>query len=196
MTVFQEILTIADKGYKLFPLLPNRKMPLISGWKDAATCDASKLNNWAAEYPGCNWGLHCDGVVVIDVDRISELGNPFAGRADFENVPSQITPGVGKLLDADKKSLGDSPGRQYFFQRPAGKQWENKNGKYAKNIDIKTNNGYVVISPSAIDGKCYEWTTPLTHVSDLPTLPEDCIRRLDEINVKKPPQNEVAAQYT
>ena len=59
---------LARKGYYLFPC--NGKTPLVK-WKQASTTDIPTLVHWAAEYPGCSWGIDCgkSGLFVIDDDR-------------------------------------------------------------------------------------------------------------------------------
>ncbi|MGL6225343.1 MAG: bifunctional DNA primase/polymerase, partial [Thermoguttaceae bacterium] len=178
------VLHHANLGYSVFPLIPNSKNPAISGWKEAATTDEQTIRDWFNRFPGCNWGLHCKDMIVLDVDKIEQYGNPFFNRLDFDGFPQQVTPGVGKLKDENGSAIGDSPGLHYFFKRPNGKEWGNTAGKYATNVDVKTDRGYIVIAPSTIDGKEYQFILDLPPFDDLPNLPDDVVKRLDEINAK------------
>ncbi|MGL6225264.1 MAG: AAA family ATPase, partial [Thermoguttaceae bacterium] len=179
----EKILKKTKLGYEVFPLKLNGKEPAISGWKEAATTDEQTIRDWFNECSGFNWGLHCKDMIVLDVDKIVQPDdNPFFERADFVEVPTQVTPGVGKLKDENGNSIGDSPGLHYFFKRPSGKVWGNK--KYALNVDVKTDRGYIVIAPSTIDGKEYQFILDLPPLDDLPNLPDDVVKRLDEINAK------------
>ncbi|MGL6225133.1 MAG: DUF3987 domain-containing protein, partial [Thermoguttaceae bacterium] len=182
----EKILKKTKLGYEVFPLKLNGKEPAISGWKEAATTDEQTIRDWFNEYSGFNWGLHCKDMIVLDVDKIEQYGNPFVGREDFAGVPTQVTPGVGKLKDENDNSIGDLPGLHYFFKRPEGKDWGNSAGKFEQNVDIKTDRGYIVIAPSTIDGKPYEFLIDLPPIDELPDLPDDVVKRLDEINSSRP----------
>lgn len=192
--LLQTVTMLSEKGYLIFQLRLGMKIPFATtaphGCK-SATNDIEVVEQWWTAHSTCNIGVHCKGMVVLDVDNIAEFGDPFEGRSDFANVPSQTTPGVGKLLDANKKSIGDSPGRQYFFKKPEEKEWKNHTRKFACNIDIRTNGGYVVVAPSVIDGKSYQWVTPLPPIEELPEPPADVIARLDEICSAKPTKTDL-----
>lgn len=58
------------RGWYVFPLIQGSKRPAVHGWPDASTRDARKLDRWAEQYPGCNWGLDCgkSGLAVLDLD--------------------------------------------------------------------------------------------------------------------------------
>jgi hypothetical protein len=57
-------------GCKVFPCIPNGKLPATkNGWKDASV-DAAQIAAWGAANPGCNWAVASglSGLFVIDVD--------------------------------------------------------------------------------------------------------------------------------
>ena len=70
-TLPSEVEWLAEQGYRIFPLRPGTKLPMIEGWQAKATCDADQLETWAKQYPGSNWAMATgepSGVLVIDAD--------------------------------------------------------------------------------------------------------------------------------
>src|SRR5215469_5219704 len=70
-TGLSTVLALAARGWRLFPVAPRAKIPLVKDWRSRATSDPDTLQAWSLQYPGCNWGLACgpgSGVWVLDVD--------------------------------------------------------------------------------------------------------------------------------
>jgi len=49
------VLRMAARGWRLFPVEPRGKVPLIKEWPEKATCDAAVLRVWSQKYSRCNW---------------------------------------------------------------------------------------------------------------------------------------------
>lgn len=63
-------LALAEKGYRVFPVIRNTKVPRVKGWIDAATSDAAQIGEWWAKWPDCNPGVATgQGLLVIDLDN-------------------------------------------------------------------------------------------------------------------------------
>jgi hypothetical protein len=51
------IQTLAAEGFRIFPVVPNAKIPALSDWPNKATADTDQLLRWRKENRDCNWGL-------------------------------------------------------------------------------------------------------------------------------------------
>lgn len=57
-------------GCKTFPIIAGTKHPATeNGWKDA-TDDRAQIEQWARDFPGCNWAVACglSDIFVFDID--------------------------------------------------------------------------------------------------------------------------------
>jgi hypothetical protein len=70
--MFLEIaLRNAARGFKVHPLVPKNKGPLLKGWPEEATTDENKIREWAARYPGANCGVVMDErICVLESDGL------------------------------------------------------------------------------------------------------------------------------
>ena len=64
----REAQRLASMGYPVFPLKPGSKIPFegSSGCRDATT-DTAMIRTWFVNRE-CNIGIHCTGLIVIDID--------------------------------------------------------------------------------------------------------------------------------
>src|SRR5437868_5785980 len=64
MTNFLKIAApLAERGFRVFPLVPKEKFPLKMSWGDhfdAATTDITALEQWSREVPQANVGISPD----------------------------------------------------------------------------------------------------------------------------------------
>ena len=132
------------KNFATFAIKGNTKIPATkNGFKDAKFGhDVQKLI-----MQGNNIGLACamSNLIVIDCDVDEAKGyNGLQVLAEKENELGQLP----KTL-TQKTPRG---GKHFIF---SAKGITNPIGKIGKDIDIKSN-GYVLISPSSINGKYYE----------------------------------------
>src|SRR4051794_20200575 len=68
VSLLDHALALAAKGCPVFPLELASKKPLIRGWPGLATNDADLIRAWWARWPDANVGIHCRGLLVVDVD--------------------------------------------------------------------------------------------------------------------------------
>jgi hypothetical protein len=71
----------ARHGWRVFPVVPRKKLPLIKGWPQLATTDLEQVARWWRQEPEANIGLACgpdSGLYVIDVDRHGEVDGEAA----------------------------------------------------------------------------------------------------------------------
>lgn len=63
------VYALARLGIKLFPLRPRTKSgQILRSWAQEATSALPRLSEWAAEHPGCNWGVACGPTEALDPD--------------------------------------------------------------------------------------------------------------------------------
>lgn len=149
ITLKQWALTYAGMGFRVLPLVPGRKTPATShGCKDA-TQDTSIIEKWWVQNPNYNIGLATgDGLFVIDIDIDEEQGT------NGEKALSEYEMERGKLPKT-VESRTPRGGRHLFFK--TGTNIKCSTSIY-HGIDIRGDGGYVVASPSVVNGKKYQWT--------------------------------------
>lgn len=149
MSLPDEVIKLAGLGYKLHPLLPRNKIPIVKNWPQRATSDLRVIEAWHQSHPDCNWGLvtgASSGVFVVDVDPKNGGDETFAALMKKH--------GEFKTTSA----VTGSGGHHYFFEAPPNKAVPNSSGKVGKGIDIRGEAGQVVIPPSTHpNGTQYAW---------------------------------------
>jgi hypothetical protein len=61
----------AARGWRVFPLKPREKTPLLQEWQIVATTDPGTIDKWWTQFPTANVGIACgkeSGLFVLDVD--------------------------------------------------------------------------------------------------------------------------------
>jgi hypothetical protein len=159
--MLEAALSYAKRGWHVFPLKPQSKLPLSRshGHKDAS-CDEAQIVQWWMDHPSANVGLACaaSGLVVVDIDPRN--GGDIEQLNDMPPTAQSFTGGGGQHL---------------FFRAPANASFP---AKLAEGIDLKSN-GYVVLPPSVHpSGRIYAWDVD-AHPDDVP-LADFPIRRLEE----------------
>lgn len=135
---------LAEMGYRVFPLVPGKKTPLIEGWTEKATDDEETVRAWWQNTPNANIGICTTGLLVVDVDV--KNGLPFwfkRHQQKLENATSTI-------------ARTWSGGYHYYFNDPTG-LLKNTVGVISEGIDTRAWHGYVVAPPSVVEGKPYAW---------------------------------------
>lgn len=138
-------LSMAAKGFGVFPCKPNGKEPTCL-WQQEATTDPDVICQWFADNPHMNYGIALDDkTFVLDLDcKNGKNGITDLAALEFENsdLPESFaikTPSGGCHIylagnapnSVGKKELGDG-------------------------IDVRGQGGYVLGPGSVIDGKPYE----------------------------------------
>lgn len=142
-------LDYAARGWAVFPLKPNAKLPLISekmggkGHLDATT-DQEQIRKWWTATPNANIGLHlaASGLVAVDPDTYKpdcEWHSFIQGR-DLPDTLVQSTPRGGK---------------HYIFRGDPGAEYA---GGPCKGVETK-HKGYIVLEPSVYEGRRYQFET-------------------------------------
>lgn len=180
---------LQELGYTLIPIEANGKRPLTKNGVKDGTNDLDTITSWAAQYPGCNWGIVCDNLIVFDLDK----------KVGRNELPEQEMLSHWTYL-SEKYDLPVSPivvtgsgGRHYYFRKPdvpikgSVKLTYYRDGTSVKsNIDIRVGNQYVV-APGSIheSGNSYECDCLLS-VDELSELPQSFIDILPKPGDRQP----------
>ena len=149
-------------GLRVHPLKIRGKTPILKGWQDKATTEATLLEQWAKDYPRANAGIVTgapSGVIIIDMD---------------------VRGGAHASLDHLKRQYGELPlswevltpgGRHLYLRHPGGQV---RTCKLAPGIEV-LGDGANAVAPGSIhpDGDAYRWN-PFLHpeVQPLAETPE------------------------
>jgi hypothetical protein len=136
-------MTMSDfkKNWRYHPL--NGKVPLLTGWPEKASNDPVQIEAWKREYPGCNLGIACDVITVLDLDIKHVDGTETLAKLERAHEPLPQTYTVKT----------QSGGLQFYFNHVSGL----KNAvSFAPGLDIRTMSadgkmGQVVAYPPTID---------------------------------------------
>ncbi len=176
-------LRYVELGFAVFPCLPGTKKPLTEhGFRDA-TADAEQIERWWTQQPLANIGIAAARLLVIDIDG---EGNAWPGDPER----------AAELAGAGAIAITPRGGRHYLFRRPEGKSWKCSAGQLAPNVDVRTNGGYIVVAPSVVDGKPYQWVSDLELDQSPDRLPEPptwLVEQLDQLANGSPTIAHVAA---
>lgn len=135
-------LALARQGFKVFPITPGAKAPpLVVGWQLCATSDEGKVREWWAAWPDANIGVHCDGLIVLDIDP-KKGGNDGLTALDIEH-------GVPATYEVTTPSGGSH--LYYRSDTPV----PNGVNTFDAGIDIRSTGGYVLAPGSDVQGKPY-----------------------------------------
>lgn len=142
-------LSLAKKGFKVFPLCPNSKIPLkdSNGYLDA-TSDLNKITKWWNEDPKRNIGIATgNGLFVLDIDSPSH--NPNING--FDSL-SKWEKEYGKLPDTFTVET-PSGGRHLYFCLNSNLTCK---ANLLPGIDYRNEKGYIVAPGSIINAKRYK----------------------------------------
>lgn len=142
MTMRETALGLAARGFKVFPIKAGQKTPpLIAQWQVHATSDAAQVTAWWTQWPDANVGIHCDGLVVIDVD-------PKKGGFDSLTLFEQEIE-----LEETYEVETPSGGRHLYYRASAPVR--NGVDVLGRGLDIRSTSGYVVAAGSSTAAGAY-----------------------------------------
>lgn len=180
MSFLETALHLAEKGFYVFPLQPNGKLPAIDDYPNRATRDPEQIKKfWVDPVLGLeqpyNIGISTtkyngsQALVVVDVDNkgkkkgSEQLLKLELQGLDFIDTATQVTPTGGLHLI-------------YRAKEPV-KQGTSVLGD---GLDIRSRGGYIVAQGSIIDGKYYQWKQGHLEVEPCPSwIIERCGRAIE-----------------
>ena len=116
------------------------------GLKDA-TNDSHQIAAWDRKWPMCSWAVRTgaeSGIVVIDVDVHKDGFQSWEQLAGTDSGLETVT------------AISGSGGRHFYFKHP-GRHVSNSVSKLGAGIDVRGDNGYVVLPGSSHLEGCYSW---------------------------------------
>jgi hypothetical protein len=140
---------LLDLGYTSLPADPAKKHPPFA-WKQYQRTPPTheELDRLFDRYPTATGvGIVPNGMVVLDLDAMPDGSpNPFpedpAHRMALSCAPAVETPGGGLHL---------------YFRAPIGIAIKNSVSLLAPRVDVRAAGGFLMVPPSARDGRAYEW---------------------------------------
>ena len=137
---------LAARGFRVFPLSPNSKIPPKGlPWKEAATSDELQVEEWWLENPDYNIGVATGGGLLV-VDADVKKGAPGLASAD-----ALVARGLSPEMTVETPSGG-----RHLYAR-VNEPYGNRVGTLSgfPGVDIRCEAGYVVGPGSILDGKPY-----------------------------------------
>jgi Bifunctional DNA primase/polymerase, N-terminal len=135
----------ARRGFDVFPLIPNTKLPAIKDWPNRATQDPAKIRQWWAQWPNANIGICTTNLLVVDIDTRNGGHETFAALSAVQEFPPTA------------EARTPSGGRHLFYRLPPHTHVQGGTGKLGPGVDVKSYGGQVVGAGSTIDGGAYVW---------------------------------------
>lgn len=136
LKLLEEAEFLAMLGFRVLPLYPATKRPILPNGLHGASRDCSLVVKWWKRWPGANIGMVLDNLLVVDDDNPKHGGDTSA--TDRLSGPKVVTP---------------SGGTHTYFARTPGYSRKINSG----HIDILTGSCYVVMPPSVVASASYRW---------------------------------------
>lgn len=147
---------LAARGFALFPLRPDSKLPAVSrDWEHAATTSPLRLRRLSAD-PRANYAVACgpSNLVVLDLDVAKEPEAEPGGARDGWRVLLELAD--GRPIPRTFTVGTPSGGRHLYFRPPVdGPTPRNTVRRLGPLIDTRGVGGYVVAPGSRIGGIPY-----------------------------------------
>ncbi len=134
-----------DRGLKVFPIIPDGKIPAFKDWQEwAEKATRDKVEKFSKANPMHNWGVYAgpSNVIVLDID----VKEGKDGEKSLENLISQN----GKLPNT-LRCQTPTGGTHAYYLGSSKSIIGLRNG-----VDIKSEGGYVVAPGSRIGEASYE----------------------------------------
>lgn len=151
--MLEHALRYARKGWPIFPCNANKE-PMVGGGVKAATTDERTIRNWWAKWPEANIALNVGaaGMLLVDTDPGHDMDE--LNRA-VEGLPATA------LMSSTPRD-----GKHRFYALAEGEGAPPSVGKLAPHVDIRCDNSYALLPPSATADGEYAWDCD---PDDLPT---------------------------
>lgn len=141
----------ADRGWPVFPLVPYRKRPAITGWPRAASIDAEVLTAWWRQAP-YNVGIACGpaGLLVVDLDGPGQPTHDWAGAADGHAVFTELARRSNATVEPTLTVATPSRGEHRYYAVEQGQPARSTAGSLGWHVDTRGVGGYVVAAGSVL----------------------------------------------
>jgi hypothetical protein len=162
-------LRYAERGWRIVPVKPRAKRPLLEAWPTAATTDAAQIREWWRRTPNANIGIATgeqSNLTVIDPDARD-------GKPGVVNL-TRLAAAHGGLPPTLCAKTGSGGLHLYFRYSERLKEGANR---LAEAVDVKSTGGFVVAPPSANDRGPYVWEDEDAPILELPDWMVPEVRR-------------------
>ena len=155
--VLSEALSLAHKGYRVFPIAFMNKNPAISAWPEKAASDQMAVTDLFSGREQSNLAIVADDLLIIDID-VREDGNGYAFLP-------QLIEAAEENWDAAPCIRTPSGGEHRYFRLPSDlgglkiTQRANVLGAQSR-VDVRTGNSYVLVPPSLTEKGKYHGVLP------------------------------------
>lgn len=165
-TLLHNAIAAAERGWRVFPLVPGGKTPAVKAWETRATTDPDRIRRCWSTGP-YNIGVACgpSGLVVVDLDTPKPGQHPpeawrIDGVHDGFDVLAVVCERVGQPLPCHTYTVTTGRGGTHlYFRHPeAGPALRNTAGMLGWLIDTRAHGGYVVGAASIVSGRTYTLT--------------------------------------
>jgi hypothetical protein len=131
-------------GWRILPVQPGGKRPILNDWVNAATTDIATIDAWVEQFSSANVGIATGhDFFVLDVD-------PKNGGFETLNKLIEKYGPLPKTVEA----ATPSGGRHYLFKMIPG--LTNSASKLGTGLDIRAKGGQIVVAPSVTSAP-YRW---------------------------------------
>jgi hypothetical protein len=153
--MIEEAITLARRGFAVFPLHPGTKRPIHTGWEQLATTSPQRITRWWTATPRANIGIACgpSGLLVIDLDKAKTPGGPRHGQETLASLAA------GRELPSTFTVASARGGRHLYYRQPEGARLTITAGSDTAGlgplIDTRGHGGFIVAPGSAFEGGTY-----------------------------------------
>lgn len=169
-SILAEAVRLALRGFSVFPLVSGGKKPAVATGFKAATIDPVQIENWFSKKTKANIGIatgDVSGIWVLDID-VKNGAKGEESLAAFEAEHGALPPTL--------TCTTPSGGKHIYFVHDGSMSVKSAAG-VLPGIDVRGEGGYIVASPSQIDGVPYQWVDPEATIA---IAPEALIRLVTE----------------
>lgn len=140
-------LALAKRGFQVFPIKAGAKFPpLVQDWPNRARAYVFWAEGDLELHGDFNIGIHCEGMLVLDVDVAKGGDDSLAYLQTVYDLPETLT------------TITPSGGKHLFYRLPAGHPGvPNSVERVAKGIDVRSTGGYVVAPGSITEAGKYRF---------------------------------------
>lgn len=153
-TLLEQALYYAENlHWRIFPCAPNRKTPAIKNWRNAATTDTEQIKRWWSENPASNIGCPTDAREHFALDSDVDAAKGKNGLETVRQFEANNDP-FPKTTTCRTPRGGE---HRHFC---GGEGFARTCTDIHPGVDVRADGGYVLLPPSIVGGKRYEWIYP------------------------------------
>lgn len=135
----------AQRGWPIFPCVPNGKEPATQHGVLDATTNPNVIKGWWEKNPSYNVGLNVGeaGMMVLDFDQ---------GHPPWAEVNAKL-----ELPGTQLRSMTPRGGDHLFFELSKNEVCPPSASRVAEHVDVRSFNSYVLLPPSKTKDGAYTW---------------------------------------